>query len=135
MLDAPGHDQELALLQPDVPVPEFHPEATPDHQEELVLVLVVVPDELAQELDQLDVLAVQVPDDLRTPALVEPRELLAEIHLVHAEGLQDLAHEPTLAGRIVDRDGDALDEEPGDHGDPGRRDRLMIPGRVAVAEV
>src|SRR5262249_42956169 len=51
-----------------------------DHQEQLVLVLVMVPEELALELDQLDLLAVQLADDLGTPLVLEPGELFADVH-------------------------------------------------------
>src|SRR5206468_1395491 len=38
------HDNELPLADPLVPVPELHPERAPHHQEELVLMLMVMPD-------------------------------------------------------------------------------------------
>src|SRR5262245_48362426 len=64
VFDAPRDDQELARFQPDVPVAELHAEAAVHDQEQLVLALVVVPDERALELDELDLLAVQLADDL-----------------------------------------------------------------------
>ena len=65
MLDAARHDQELALLDPLLPIAKVHPESAPDDQEQLVFVLVVMPDELPLELHQLHVLAVQLADDAR----------------------------------------------------------------------
>jgi hypothetical protein len=71
VFDPTGHDQELALFQPFVAIPELHAKAALHHEEEFVLVVVFVPDELTQELDQLHLLAVQFPDDLRTPVFAE----------------------------------------------------------------
>jgi hypothetical protein len=48
-------------------------------EEQLVLVLVVMPDELALELHELHVLAVQLADDLRVPMRIEQRQLLARL--------------------------------------------------------
>jgi hypothetical protein len=45
MFDATGHHQEFALFEPDVPIPEFHAEAALHHQEQFVLLVVVMPDE------------------------------------------------------------------------------------------
>jgi hypothetical protein len=84
VFDVPRDDQELALPQPDVTVSELHAEPAAHHQDQLVLVVVVVPDELADELDQLDLLAVQVADHLRTPVVVEQAEHLPQVHLLHS---------------------------------------------------
>ena len=55
----PARDnQEFSLLEPDMAVAKLHAEASFHHQEKLVLVLVVVPDELSLELVQLYQLAV-----------------------------------------------------------------------------
>src|SRR5579871_2329647 len=43
----------------------------------------VVPDELALELDQLHLLTVQLADDLGRPMIAKARELLRQIDLVH----------------------------------------------------
>ncbi len=80
MLDTTGDNQELAFLEPDLPVPELHPESPFHHEEELVLVIVMVPDELALKLDQFELLAVQLADDLGAPRVVELGELLREVH-------------------------------------------------------
>ena len=74
VLDASGHDEELALFQPNVAVPELHPESPLDHQEESVFVVVLVPDKLALEFYQLDVLPVQFANDLGAPVVVEEGE-------------------------------------------------------------
>src|SRR5262249_28652347 len=51
VLDATRHDQELAFLQPDVAIAELHAKPPLDHQEKLVLVVVMVPHEGSLELD------------------------------------------------------------------------------------
>jgi hypothetical protein len=76
VLDATGHDQELALLQPHVTIPKLHAKPAFDDQEEFVLMVVVMPDEQPLELDQLDLLAVLFANDLRLPLVAEQRQLL-----------------------------------------------------------
>src|SRR5262245_3789913 len=83
MFDATGDDQEFALFEPDVPIPELHAEAALDHEEEFVLVVVVVPDERPLELHQLHLLAVQFTHDLRLPLLAEQRQLLGQVDFLH----------------------------------------------------
>src|SRR5438105_5034350 len=51
MLDAARDDQEFPLFQPDVAIAQLHAEAALHHQEHLVFVLMVVPDERPLELD------------------------------------------------------------------------------------
>jgi hypothetical protein len=43
----------------------------------------VVPDELATKLYELDLLAIQRADNLGPPVFVNERQLFREIHLVH----------------------------------------------------
>ncbi|HWG46550.1 MAG TPA: hypothetical protein VN688_27560 [Gemmataceae bacterium] len=45
VFDPTGDDQELALFQPDVPIPKLHAKPASDDQEEFVFVVVVVPQE------------------------------------------------------------------------------------------
>jgi hypothetical protein len=82
VLDAPGHDEELAGAEFDVPVAEAEGHPPGDDEEQLVLELVPVPDELSPELRRPDLLAVQLADDPRAPGVVEPGELLGEVDLV-----------------------------------------------------
>ena len=94
VLHTARHDQELAFVEVDLPVtvfrvadhdlqPAFH------HQEELVLILVVVPDELAFELGELDVLIVKLAHDFRTPIFGEEMEFTGEVGFLHRERLQN----------------------------------------------
>ena len=87
MLDAPGDDEELALLQPDFSIQEVHAEPALHDEEQFVLPIVLMPDELATELDELDVLPVQLANDLRAPVVVEEGELFSDVHLVHDDPL------------------------------------------------
>src|SRR5438309_10971913 len=43
----------------------------------------VVPDELPVQLDDLHIRIVQLADDLGAPVLLEPTELLLEVHRLH----------------------------------------------------
>ena len=78
---ASRHDEELAFVEFDDPVTQMQREVAVKHQEELVLVLVMVPDKLAFELRELDVLAVEFADDAGAPVFCELLKLLGEIHL------------------------------------------------------
>jgi hypothetical protein len=51
VLDAARHHEELAGLQGHVPVAQLDGQAAVDDQEHLVGVIVLVPDELAHDLD------------------------------------------------------------------------------------
>ena len=83
VLDAVRHNEKLARAKLDGAVAELHPEPPADHQKQLILRLVLVPDEFALELDELDLLAVQDPHDLGAPVLVDLRELVCQADLVH----------------------------------------------------
>lgn len=67
MLDAAWDDDELALADLNVTLAELHGEPAFDHEEQLILALVMVPYELALELDELDVGVIDLADDLGAP--------------------------------------------------------------------
>jgi hypothetical protein len=50
-----------------------------EDEEEVVRVFVLLPDELALDLDYADVVLVDAGDDLRSPVLSERAELLGEV--------------------------------------------------------
>ena len=79
---AARNDEELALVEFDDPITKMYRQVAVEDQEELVLLLVMVPDELAFELGELDVLAVELADDTGAPAIRELLEFLGEVHLV-----------------------------------------------------
>src|SRR3546814_5444832 len=85
MLDPLGHDDELAGIQIDVAGSEPHRQATADHQEQFVLMLVVVPVELAGEFRELHEGVIEFARDLRAPVIAEPTERLAKIAFVRSE--------------------------------------------------
>jgi hypothetical protein len=83
MLYAARNDEELALANRDDVVAELHGERALEDHEELVLCLVAVPDEGPLELDDFDVLAVELADDLRVPVRGESGEAVLQIDDVH----------------------------------------------------
>lgn len=83
VLDATWHDQELSLLQPNLTIAEVHAEAAVDDEEQLVLMLVVMPDELALEFDQFDLLPVERTDNLRIPVIGKQSQLFPQVDLFH----------------------------------------------------
>jgi hypothetical protein len=83
VLRALRHHDELPRAHLPIAVTELHAEPPRHHEKELVLPLVLVPHELAGELDELDVHVIDLADYLRRPAVGEAGELLREIHHVH----------------------------------------------------
>jgi hypothetical protein len=72
------------LVQRHDAIAELHVEPAVHYEKQLVLGVVSMPDELALELDELDVLAVELADDLRVPAGIEPGERFAKVDLFRA---------------------------------------------------
>src|SRR5262245_31421999 len=83
VLDPARHDDELAGIHVDRMIAKLDTKAATYPEEELVLGLVMVPDELPAKLDELDLLAVQLSHDFRTPVLGDQPEPFGEIDLVH----------------------------------------------------
>src|SRR5216683_4329499 len=82
VFDAARHDDALAGAHLDDAVAEFDAKpALPDH-EELVRASMVMPRELAANLDDLDLLAVDRGDGLGSPLLAEERKFLGKVDLV-----------------------------------------------------
>src|SRR3546814_18154932 len=79
MLDPLGHDDELAGIQIDVAGSERNRQATADHQEQLVLMPVVVPVELAGEFRELPEGVIEFARDLRAPVIAEEIERVDKI--------------------------------------------------------
>src|SRR3546814_4453291 len=74
---------DLAGIQIDVAGSEPHRQAIADHQEQFVLMLVVVPVELAGEFRELHEGVIEFARDLRAPVIAEATERLAKIAFVH----------------------------------------------------
>src|SRR5262245_3818600 len=85
MLDAKRNDEQVASAQVNRAVAELDFELALEHEEEVVGVRMAMPDELALDLDDLDLVVVHRRDDARREAVVEERQLVREIdRLVHA---------------------------------------------------
>ena len=83
MFDSAWNDDEVSFAQCFHPVPELHVEGAPDDHEKFVLVFVLVPDKLALEFGEPDVLAVELADHPRIPMIRKLRELFADTDLFH----------------------------------------------------
>jgi hypothetical protein len=78
-----------------------------DH-ESLIGILVIVPDEIALQLDQLELIVIHFGDNLRLPLFANQRELLLKIDCFEDHGiasltvLQDVAEYPWLGAAGTD---------------------------------
>jgi hypothetical protein len=79
VLDTPGNDVKLTLIELDVAVAQLDREMPFEDKEEVVGFVVLVPDELTLHLDDPHVLVVELGDDLRLPVLIEELQLLAQV--------------------------------------------------------
>src|SRR6266550_1277829 len=61
------------------PSRKIDPQNAIQHNESLVRILVIVPNEVALQLHDLELVVVHFGDDLRLPLLAEQRELFAEV--------------------------------------------------------
>jgi len=82
VFDTPGNDEELAFVEFNDPVTEMYRQVPAKDQKQLVLALVMVPDEFAFELRELDMLTVELTDNTRAPAFRELMEFLGEVHFI-----------------------------------------------------
>src|SRR5262249_44617631 len=79
VLDAFRHDEHFSCRHVDMPVPEVDAQRPLDHQECFVRFGMLVPDEVALNLDDLELVVVHLGDDFWTPLLVEQAEFFADI--------------------------------------------------------
>jgi len=79
VLDAPRDHAQLARAQFDFPVPQLDPESPLNDEKHFVLCRMAVPHEVALELRQFHLLAVQLRYDKRMPSLLEARELVVQV--------------------------------------------------------
>src|ERR1700722_91620 len=86
VFDAPGDNEHFAGRQANRAVAEIDPQRTLDHKEGLIGVLVIMPNEIALQLHELELIVIHFRDNLRLPLLVEQSELPREINrlMVHA---------------------------------------------------
>src|SRR5262249_24371947 len=83
VLDSLRNDEKLVRLQRNVAVAKADSHPALHHEEHLVFLLVVVPDELALDLDELDRVLVDLSRKTRGPTFLEPGELFGEVDLFH----------------------------------------------------
>jgi len=83
VLDPARNHDELAFFEPDGLVAELDPEPALHHQEHLIFVVMVMPDEFAIDLGELDLLTVQFAGNVRLVELVDLGEFLGEVNFVH----------------------------------------------------
>src|SRR4029077_9311348 len=83
VVDPTRHDHELAFVHPHVAVAELDQQPAFHDEKQLVLYVMVMPHELALDLDELHVGVIELTYDLRAPVVVELPELRREIHAVH----------------------------------------------------
>src|SRR5262249_36705901 len=76
VLNAPRHDEHLAGRDPDCAVAEINAQFAVDDDEGLVGVRMAVPNEVALQLHDLELVVVHLRDDLRLPLFAEQAELL-----------------------------------------------------------
>src|SRR5207253_1089698 len=78
--------KKLAFADAHIAGAQAHGDSAFDHQEQLVFVLMMMPHELALELDQLDVGIVQLAGDFWLPVFVEAGKLFGEINFFEFHG-------------------------------------------------
>ena len=85
VLDTAGYDEELSGPQRHVPVAHLDGQFSARDEEELVRVLMGVPNELALELDHLDLVVVHAGNHLGRPLLGEEGKLFGDVngYVVH----------------------------------------------------
>src|SRR5579862_1247247 len=79
MFDAAGHHEELSLVEFDVAVPQLEGQMAFEHEEEVVGLIVLMPDEFAFDFDQQNVVVVERRDDPWCPMVVEACELFDQV--------------------------------------------------------
>jgi len=82
VLDALWYDDELTRTERDLAIAELDGEVALDHDEKLVFIFVLMPDELTLNLGQFDLAVVQIRHDFRIPLIVKATEFLGQVDLV-----------------------------------------------------
>ena len=85
MFDAARDDQEFAFVDYCRAITELHAQSAFGHQEQLVFVFVMVPDELALQFYGFDEAIVDFTDDAGMAIIGKQRELFAKVDGVHQE--------------------------------------------------
>jgi hypothetical protein len=80
MFDSAWYHEQLTWSENDVAITWLDGQVAIDHEEQFVGVLVRVPNELALDLDQLDLVIVQAGYQFWRPVLGEQVELLVDVY-------------------------------------------------------
>ena len=83
VLNPARYDYELAGVEDEISVTEFHYESPFDHQEHFVLVFMVVPDKLAVDLYELYNAVVDFAGDFWAPTVAEASKAIREVDLLN----------------------------------------------------
>ena len=69
MLDAFRHDKHLSRPQPHTSIPKINPHCSLYDKKDFIRLTMPVPDKIAFELDQLEMIVVHLGDDFRGPVV------------------------------------------------------------------
>src|SRR5450432_2160999 len=83
MLYLAGHDDEFAFADDGFVIAEFHAQGAFDDQEELVFVIVMMPEKFAFEFNGFYVAIVDLADDMGLVLLGEESEFLLQVDGFH----------------------------------------------------
>jgi hypothetical protein len=81
MLNTARNNEDVARVEHYVSISEGDRETATDDQEEVISFIMLVPDERALDLDDLQLVIVEVADNPRHVGLVQQREVLSQIDL------------------------------------------------------
>ena len=88
MFNAARNYDELAGINRDNAIAKFDAKSAMNAQEQLIFKIVMMPDKLPLELDQLDLLSVQLADNLWSPMFGNLIQLVGNVDLVHLQLLR-----------------------------------------------
>ena len=83
MFDAARHDDEFAFFDPLMAVEEIHAQAPFHDQEQFIFIVVMVKNELAVQLHELDMLSIEFSRDARRLEVGDPGKLFGDIDFGH----------------------------------------------------
>lgn len=83
VLDAFRDDKKFAFIEPNVAITQAEAEFSFDDQKQFIFVFVPMPDELAFQLGELDVLPVQFAGDFGFPIFGDAIKFFAEVDFLH----------------------------------------------------
>ncbi len=83
VLDTSRHDDEFTFAELYDAVSKLDAKGATQDEKQLVLAVVMMPHELALELDELHFLPIQLADDLGSPVLSNLGKLLCQIYFLH----------------------------------------------------